>query len=360
MKKKLLSLFLILIYLNGGDIENELGISLGLTSINNKSGSKFKNYGMGVNYEIRKYIIMPRFDLDYVKISDFSNSEVDTLFKGSINGVYEFENRTTLLPYALAGIGYEHVSGEIKGVFESHPFIQGGVGVSYKFFDGYRVQLEGKMLQILGEKNEDNEIIMNLGMSFPLAKRKIKAKKIVKPKIIVRRQIIIQRVPVVKVRDRVVKNINRCPKKIDAPDRDRDGIADRVDQCPVTPCGFIVDSYGCPIRVTLKINFAVNSSNIEFYSIPKIRTFAHYLLSNRGSRVVIVGHTDSDGTTFSNLALSKRRARAVANKLLEFGVSGTRISSIGRGESMPIASNETIEGKRLNRRIEAILTYPKR
>ena len=92
MKKKLLSLFLILIYLNGGDIENELGISLGLTSINNKSGSKFKNYGMGVNYEIRKYIIMPRFDLDYVKISDFSNSEVDTLFKGSINGVSVLEH----------------------------------------------------------------------------------------------------------------------------------------------------------------------------------------------------------------------------------------------------------------------------
>ncbi len=360
MEKKLLSLFYILVFLNGSNIENELGISVGLTSINNKSGSEFKNYGMGVSYELRKYIVMPRFDLDYVKISDFSSNEVDSLFKASINGVYEFENKTTLLPYALAGIGYEHVSGEIKDVFESHPFIQGGVGVSYRFLQGYKIELEGKMLQILGGKNEDNEVIMNFGMSFPLINRKIKSKKIIKPKVIIKRQIIIQRVPIIKEKIKIQKNLNRCPKKIDAPDKDRDGITDRVDQCPATPCGYIVDNYGCPIRVTLKINFAVNSSTIKLYSMAKIRKFAHYLLANKGSRVIIIGYTDSDGSNFDNLELSKRRARAVADKLLEFGVSATRISAMGRGESMPIASNSTEEGKRLNRRIEAILIYPKR
>jgi len=358
VKRKVLIIFFILSYLNGADVENELGIDIGLTSIHNKSGSKFNNHGVGINYELRKYIVMPRFDLDYVKISDFSSDRVNNLFKVSINGVYEFENRTTILPYALAGIGYEHVSGEIKDVFESHPFFQGGLGVSYKFFEGYRVQLEGKMLQVLGGKNEDNEVIMNFGMSFPLRRVVYGAKNRTSQKVIIKKETIIKEVPIVKYR--VKKEINRCPKKIDAPDMDRDGIADKLDQCPATPCGFIVDSYGCPVKVTLEINFGVNSSAIQPHSISKIKKFAQYLLVNRGSRVVIIGHTDSDGSTLNNLVLSKKRARAVANKLLEFGVSPSRITAIGRGESMPIASNSTEDGKRLNRRIEAILTYPNR
>ncbi|HHH51512.1 MAG TPA: OmpA family protein, partial [Campylobacterales bacterium] len=354
--------------LNAVSIENELGINMGVTSINNKSGPKFKNYGFGMNYQLNRYVVMPRFDLDYVKISDYADKSVKNLFRGSINGVYEFENRTQFNPYVIAGLGYEHVSSEIKDVFESHPFIQGGLGVNYSFMQGYKLRVESKMLQILNGNNENNEIMMNFGFSVPLKRIFYKPQKTPKPKVIIRRQTIIKRVPIikeVKVPVRVpvrVNNIdtNSCPKKIDGADIDRDGIADYIDQCPATPCGSTVDRYGCPIKMTLKINFAVNSSYIEDYSIPKIRNFANYLLSNRETKVVIVGHTDSDGSSASNLTLSRDRAYAVANKLIEFGVNNSRITAKGMGESMPIASNVTKEGKRLNRRIEAILIYPKR
>ena len=364
MIKKVLIIFFIIIDLNSGSIENELGISVGVTSIKNSSGSKFDNYGISTSYELRRYVVMPRFDLDYTHISDFYDKSVNSLFKFSVNGIYEFENRTILTPYALAGIGYEHVASEIEDVFESHPFFQGGLGVSYRLRYGYSFNFEGKMVQILGGKNEDNEVIMNFGINIPIKKliqREVVKKVKPKPKVIIKERTIIKKVPIIKVRDRIViKEVNSCPKKIDRPDRDRDGIEDRIDQCPATPCGYIVDRYGCPIKVTLRINFAVNSSNIEFSSIPKIKRFAQYLLANRDSRVTIVGHTDSDGSSSDNMILSIDRARAVANKLLEFGVSPDRISAIGKGESMPIASNETEEGKRLNRRIEAILIYPNR
>jgi OOP family OmpA-OmpF porin len=74
--------------------------------------------------------------------------------------------------------------------------------------------------------------------------------------------------------------------------------------------------------------------------------------------VIIQGHTDSSGDSYYNLILSEKRARAVANKLLELGISPSRITVIGKGESMPVASNNTEDGKRLNRRIETILIYP--
>lgn len=64
------------------------------------------------------------------------------------------------------------------------------------------------------------------------------------------------------------------------------------------------------------------------------------------------GHTDSTGSDQYNQGLSERRSSTVANYLVTRGVSGTRIRSQGFGESMPVANNETIEGRSRNRRVE--------
>jgi len=360
MNKKALLPIILITSLYSQITPNELGINVGITSINNHSGSKFNNKGVGITYQLDKYIVMPRFDLDYVKISDFSDKRVDSLIKSSINGVYEIENNTIVVPYIMGGVGYEHVSDEVKNVFESHLFLQGGLGVNYTFDEGYKAQLEGKILQIIGGHNEDNEVIFNFGMSFPLIYRP-KIKKIKRRSPPKRRIVrVLPSPPRPQAPKRVVVPVeNRCPIKISAPDRDRDGVADRFDKCPNTPCGYIVDNFGCPIRVTLRINFPFNSYDIPNYSIPKIRRFAQFLLRNRDSKVLIEGHTDSVGSQKKNLLLSQKRAEAVADMLVALGVNPNRITTIGRGESMPIASNSTEEGRRKNRRIEAILTYPK-
>jgi len=368
MKIKVLFLLLLFTVLDARTIENELGISVGMTSINNDSGSRFKNYGMGINYQLDKYVLMPRFDLDYVKISDFLDSKVTSLFKGSINGLYEFGNRTDFNPYILGGFGYEKVLDDIDNSFESHPFVQGGMGLRYKLKGGYKAQVEGKMLQIIGGNNENNEVIVNFGMSFPiryivLPKRKKRAvhKKIIRRPVVIHRRVVTPHRPQPTPKHIIQKSFDNheCPIKILVSDRDRDGVADRFDQCPNTPCDFLIDSYGCPVKMTLRINFAVNSAIVDNYAVPKIDNFAKFLLRNRGSRVIIQGHTDSSGDSIHNIVLSEQRARAVANRLLELGVSPSRITVVGKGESMPIASNSTREGKRLNRRIEAILIYPK-
>ncbi|MEE9414378.1 MAG: OmpA family protein, partial [Acidimicrobiales bacterium] len=70
--------------------------------------------------------------------------------------------------------------------------------------------------------------------------------------------------------------------------------------------------------------------------------------------VVVEGHTDSDGSERLNLDLSFRRADAVRTYLVDNGVAADRLTTVGRGESNPIADNSTPEGKRQNRRIEFV------
>ena len=71
---------------------------------------------------------------------------------------------------------------------------------------------------------------------------------------------------------------------------------------------------------------------------------------------LVEGHTDSVGTDAYNLALSDRRAKSVFDYLTSRGVDPARLSSIGHGESKPIADNTTAEGRQLNRRVMLIRT----
>lgn len=73
------------------------------------------------------------------------------------------------------------------------------------------------------------------------------------------------------------------------------------------------------------------------------------------STVQVIGHTDSDGDAAYNQQLSERRATAVANVLLNAGVSGARLQTFGRGENQPIASNLNAAGKAQNRRVEIVI-----
>jgi OmpA-OmpF porin, OOP family len=87
-----------------------------------------------------------------------------------------------------------------------------------------------------------------------------------------------------------------------------------------------------------------------------IDRLAQVLSSTRGSRVVIEGHTDSVGSDTTNQALSEQRALAVESALRERGVSATQISSVGKGETTPVASNDTASGRQANRRVELIFS----
>ena len=79
-----------------------------------------------------------------------------------------------------------------------------------------------------------------------------------------------------------------------------------------------------------------------------------YLSDNPDSRVIVEGHTDHTGSESYNQKLSEMRAGTVVRALRARGISADRITSIGHGESKPVADNKTSAGKQANRRVEII------
>ena len=103
------------------------------------------------------------------------------------------------------------------------------------------------------------------------------------------------------------------------------------------------------------LKFKLNSTILEEQAIPVLEDIKNYVESNDYD-VTIVGYTDSSGIRSYNEKLSLKRAESVTSKLIELGLSPTRIVEIlGKGDANPIASNDTEEGRITNRRVEFML-----
>lgn len=115
---------------------------------------------------------------------------------------------------------------------------------------------------------------------------------------------------------------------------------------------------GAELVVTMPqdLLFAVDSAVVRPDLQADLRTLATNLNRYDDSRIRVVGHTDNTGSASYNQGLSERRANAVAAVLRNAGVSGARITAIGRGEERPIATNLTPEGRAQNRRVEIVIT----
>lgn len=115
---------------------------------------------------------------------------------------------------------------------------------------------------------------------------------------------------------------------------------------------------GSAILVNLPdgVTFAVNSTTISPAFQATLDQIAQSLKDYPDSLVDVYGHTDSTGSDAYNQDLSERRARSVAGYLAMRGVSSARIRSQGFGEQYPVASNDTEEGRALNRRVEIKIT----
>ena len=120
----------------------------------------------------------------------------------------------------------------------------------------------------------------------------------------------------------------------------------------------LITNTGNELIVTLPqdILFDTDSAALRADLQADIRALGRNLNQYPNTRVQVIGHTDSQGSAAYNQDLSERRARAVTNILLQQGVAGNRVIPIGRGESQPVASNNTTEGRRQNRRVEVIIT----
>jgi outer membrane protein OmpA-like peptidoglycan-associated protein len=111
------------------------------------------------------------------------------------------------------------------------------------------------------------------------------------------------------------------------------------------------------MTITLKgIYFNTGKSTIKPESRPALEDAAKMLKDNPTIKVEIQGHTDSQGSEESNSRLSDARANAVVTYLVtNLGIDRARLTARGFGESMPVADNETADGRALNRRVEFVI-----
>ncbi|QCU89335.1 OmpA family protein [Thiomicrorhabdus sediminis] len=197
--------------------------------------------------------------------------------------------------------------------------------------------------------------------------------------------------------DKVVNRLDQCPDtapgaKVNRfgcePDEDRDGVVDSKDQCPGTPEGTPVDEVGCTIIMDADRDGVLDADDLcpntaegvvvnEHGCEPKAIVLTNIVFDSwehairddqaailksdagalnkleEGEALLITGHTDWQGSQGLNERLSWRRANSTKEFLVkEFQIAEDRILIDGKGETQPIADNNTAEGRQQNRRIE--------
>ena len=134
---------------------------------------------------------------------------------------------------------------------------------------------------------------------------------------------------------------------------------------PETKNGYL-DEDGCPdeapsrvsvqkekIVITEKVFFEYNKADIKPISFELLEEVARVVNDTpRLRKIQVEGHTDSDGSESYNLRLSQSRAQSVVDFLVQHGVDANRLVAKGFGESLPVDTNSTTEGKAHNRRVE--------
>lgn len=139
-------------------------------------------------------------------------------------------------------------------------------------------------------------------------------------------------------------------------DSDGDGVPDSIDQCPDTPRGMKVDDKGCAIKaatiVLHDITFETNKAVLTTEAKKSLDNVIAGLKGQPSMALQIDGHTDSTGSAAHNLKLSKERAAATKQYLVDSGIAASRLQTEGYGQTKPVASNNTKAGRAENRRVE--------
>ena len=226
-------------------------------------------------------------------------------------------------PFVAFGAGEIDIDADFADTVETT--LNAGLGLRWMITRSFGLRLEGRLLYSLDESKRDG--LFTAGLNYYFGQ--------VEPK----------------------------PEPVAAPvDSDGDGVTDDIDQCPNTPPGTRVDSVGCPLPVAqvasikLKVNFAFDSDQVQERYFTDLAELAAFLKRFEDVYVDIEGHTDSVGPDDYNMQLSQRRAQAVVDVLVkDHGIAPQRLNAVGFGETKPVASNDTKEGRAENRRVMATL-----
>jgi len=270
-----------------------------------------------------------------------------------VNVIKDYPLTSNMSLYALAGAGVEFFDDAANNNNNEDGLVGNyGGGFKYKIADQFALKLDVRHL--IEADSGDNTLLYNLGFSVPFGK-------VAKAPIVVPAPVV---VPKDSDNDGVIDSKDKCPNTVAGAivnemgcelDDDNDGVVNRLDQCPNTISGAEVDTIGCMTLVNLNINFDTNSAVIKKDYHQRIVNFANAMKNNTKLKARIEAHTDSVGTSKYNQSLSEKRAASTVEVLKSLNIDSSRLTAIGYGETKPVASNKTKEGKAQNRRVEAVI-----
>ncbi|WP_138438418.1 OmpA family protein [Marinobacter alexandrii] len=322
-------------------------------------------YGFGVEYRF-----LPHWAIEGVYSranADHKYGSGDSDFEEvRVDGTYYFAGpEEKWNPYVSLGAGHADFGNDssrmgTSGSNHDETRVNVGTGVRYNVTD--RFSLRGDLREFHGIDESTFDTQVSLGFSLAFARTTTSPSPAPAPAPVPAK-------PADSDNDGVIDSRDQCPGtkagvavntagcELDA---DNDGVVNSADQCPNTTAGADVDATGCEgVTETIEtfeveVQFPTNSSVIGNKYDDEIRRVADFLKAHPETVVEIGGHSDDRGDADYNQTLSKRRAQAVAKRLTDaLGIDPERVTAVGYGETEPVASNTTAEGRAANRRVEA-------
>jgi len=305
---------------------------------------------------------------DFETIPGYVDYADTTVIRTAINGVYEFEGFDSFTPLVKAGLGFDHMD-DPHDATEQGLFLNAGAGVKIPFAETLALKLEAVYIAKNNGTTYDGNLALLAGITIPFWEKtptviaeepKKAAPKKAAPAIVA--------APLVvdgdDDNDGITNSKDKCPAskagvKVDENgcfidgDDDADGILNAADLCPNTSKNVTkVDINGCAELVNLPVTFEFDSAEVNEKNYAHVKEYVLFMNDHTDYKANIVGHTDSIGPKAYNQKLSLKRAEAVKAVIIKEGIDATRLTTEGKGESSPIASNKTKDGQAQNRRIE--------
>lgn len=261
-----------------------------------------------------------------------ANVESD-VFRFGGNVLYHFQPTKKLVPFLAVGVGrYNITIPDLDRPKTNKTLAEYGGGL--KYFVGPDFALRADIRHVIGFSPSIHNFEYTFGVTWEIGG--------VKPAAL----------PIKEVVPQVCETCAPPPPRVDS---DGDGVEDALDKCPNTPKGFKVDKDGCIFEQTIvlrAVNFVLDAYELTAPAKATLDEVAAIFVSQPGLSLQIGGHTDSTGSDQYNQKLSQRRADAVRTYLISKGVDASHVAAKGYGESEPISSNESPEGRADNRRVE--------
>ncbi len=302
-------------------------------------------YGLGIGYNLtERWGVEAAFN--YISTEYDTGDRDMNVSLGRLDALYHFNVTDRFVPYLAAGVGGINFN-PAGANSDEDALVNYGAGV--KYFLTENIALRGDVRHVISFDSTHHNLLYTAGLTFFFGGEKEVAAVAPKPAP--------SPAPAPAPAPEPAPTPKPAPKPEPAPapkpepkDSDGDGVYDDTDECPGTPARARVDKRGCWVLGDVLFDF--DKSIIKPEGRPILDEVAVVMNSNPSMRFAIEGHTDRVGSDAWNQGLSERRARAVMEYLVSAGIRTGRLTSQGFGEGRPAATNETKEGRALNRRVE--------